>query len=288
MQPSQRAWAGIWSAALAGALILISPAALLGAARAEGPDLLYSRLPAAEHPDPIWVSAAELGKEGHLDFRLLGQPAAARWQRIEPYLKRLPVSKEGVGEASEEDCTASDVSSWPSPVHPPDDGLLPLIRGAQAAFSGTVVERTLGFFLGAPATLLTIELDEIFKIEPPVQAARRLYLLYPQARFTVAGRVFCGRHQQGAEAPPVGSRLIVLGQNPPLDREGLLLRVNLEELVLEASDGTLVLPPNLKRDDEMLGIKKPDELLAKLRLGFQRLEAPERPVRQSLGTEGLP
>jgi hypothetical protein len=249
------------------ATILGFSIAALGASPPETPSLLYSRL--SEHSDPVWVSARKLldGK-GQLRWQLLGDQAADKWRRNEPYLNLLEGSVKDVQEVAENRCTVFEVSTWPSAVHPPDDGFLPLLRGARAAFVGTVVESTPGFLLGSPATVLTVHIDESWRLVSP---SSYLLVAYPEARFAVGGRVVCGRHQRGALAPKPGQTLVVLSQGLPLDRDGRLVRASMQELITVLDKKTLRLPPNLAGDDEMAEITDFDELLAKIRLGFGRL-----------------
>jgi hypothetical protein len=258
--------------ALLAAMSLGIPVASLGSPPTEPPGRIYSYLPPSEHPDPIWVSAKELlGSKGQLDWQPLGHRAAEKWRRNEPYLNRPKGLAEGLQEVPEEACSVFEVSSWPSSVHPPDDGLLALLRGARVALVGTVVEKTPGFLLGSPATLLTVKIDESWRL-PPSSVSPHLLIAYPEARFAVGGRVICGRHQKGAVAPEPGQTLVILAQGLPFDREGRLFGASLQELVVSAGGKTLSLPPNLARDDEMLGITTLDQFLAKIRLGFERLE----------------
>ncbi len=262
--------------ALLTAMSLGFPVASLGSPPTEPPGRLYSHLPPSEHPDPIWVSAKELlGGKGQLDWQPLGNRAAEKWRRTEPYLNRRNSLAEGLQKVPEEACTVSEVSSWPSPVYPPDDGLLALLRGARAALVGTVIEKTPGFLLGSPATLLTVKIDESWRL-PTSSASPHLLVAYPEARFAVGGRVICGKHQEGALAPEPGQTLVLLGQGIPLDRDGRLVRASLQELIVVADGKTLTLPSNLARDDEMVGITTLDQLLAKVRLGFEHLGADSR------------
>jgi hypothetical protein len=259
--------------ALLAAMSLGAPVASLGSPPAEPPGRLYSHLPPSEHPDPIWVSAKELlGSKGQLEWQPLGNRAAEKWKRTEPYLNRRNGLAEGLQEVPEDACTVSEVATWPSSVQPPDDGLLVLLRGARAALVGTVIEKTPGFLLGSPATLLTVKVDESWRL-PSSSASPYLLVAYPEARFAVDGRVICGKHQEGAVAPEPGQTLVILGQGLPLDRDGHLIRASLQELIVVADGKTLSLPSNLARDDEMVGITTLDQLLAKIRLGFEHLGA---------------
>lgn len=273
MERSRSSIAFFGGVALSFAMSLGAPAPSLGGSPPETPGLLYSYLSPSEHPDPIWVSARQLlGSKGQLDWRLLGEQAADKWRRNEPYLPRVSGQAGAVQDATEEACTVSEVSTWPSPVHPPDDGFLDLLRGARAAFAGTVVEKIPGFLLGSPATVLTVKIDESWRLAPPLAASPYLLVAYPEARFVLDGRVVCGRHQEGAVAPEPGQTIVVLGQGPPLDREGRLIRASLQELIVVPDGKTLALPRNLARDDEMVGITTLGQLLAKIRLGFDRLK----------------
>jgi hypothetical protein len=206
-----------------------------------------------------------------LDWQPLGNRAAEKWRRNEPRLSHWNGLPEGLQEVPEKACTVFEVASWPSPVHPPDDGLLALLGGARVAIVGTVIEKTPGFLLGSPATLLTVKIDESWRLPPA--ASPYLLVAYPEARFAAGGRVICGRHQKGAVAPEPGQTVVFLGQGLPFDRDGRLFGASLPELIVAADGQTLSLPPNLARDDEMEGVTTLDPLLSKIRLGFERLEA---------------
>lgn len=213
MEQSRSPIAFFGGVALLVAISLAIPAASLASPPIEPPGRLYSHLPPSEHPDPIWVSARELlGGKGQFDWQALGKHAADKWRRTEPYLNRRSDSAAGVQGVPEEACSVSEVSSWPSPVHPPEDGLLALLRGARVAVVGTVVEKTPGFLLGSPATVLTVKIDESWRL--PSSASSHLLVAYPEARFAVGGRVICGRHQKGAVTPEPGQTLVILGQAP--------------------------------------------------------------------------
>lgn len=257
--------------ALLAAISLAIPVASPASPPTTPPGRLYSHLPPSEHPDPIWVSAQELlGSKGQLNWQALGNHAADKWRRNEAYLNRRSDIDAGVRDVPEDACSVSEVSSWPIPVRPPDDGLLALLRGARTAVVGTVVEKTPGFLLGSPATVLTVKIDESWRL--PSSVSTHLLVAYPEARFAVGGRVICGKHQKGAAAPEPGQTLVILGQTPPMDREGQLIRASLQELIVAPDGTTLSLPPNLASDDELVGITTVDQLLAKIRLGFEHLK----------------
>lgn len=260
--------------ALVSAVSLGIPAAALGGPPAETPGRLYSHLPASEHPDPIWVSAEQLLDGEGVNWHVLGSSAADKWKRTEPYLNRFSGAADGVQKVSEQACSVFEVSSWPSPVHTPKDGLLALLRGARVALVGTVVEKTPGFLLGTPATVLTVKVDESWRLSPPFSASPYFMVAYPEAQFAIGGRVVCGKHQRGASAPEPGQTLVVLGQELPLDREGRLIRASLQELVVAADGETLSLPPNLAKDDEMVGITTLSQLLTKIRPLWRSITRP--------------
>lgn len=279
MRRHHTAWRTIAGrASLAAAILALGLDAPL-VAQAEAPRLLYSHLPPSEHSAPIWVAADELlGKGDGPDWQVLGAGYAQTWERAAGELNRLPSRASGVQEVGQEQCTVStnSLTGWRSPVQPPDDGLLPLIKGERAGFVGTVVEQTPGFLFGVPVTLLTVEIDDAFHLEETVRPiAGHLYLAYPEAHFAVRGRVICGEHEKGAEPPEVGTKLVVMAQQGPLDQEGVLLKVHVEELIIVNRDDSLTLPPNLERDDRMRSIVSLGGLLDEIHRVYEApLEAP--------------
>lgn len=268
--------------ALLAASVLLAPRSAAGdgapgdtSSVGTGPSILYSRLDPSERPDPIWVSATELADErGGLSWDMLDAPSAERWKRIEP--ETDAETKAGGDELAliqrveETACPFKDVSSWPSPVRPSVDGLQALIEGAEAAFAGTVVERTPGFLIGKIATVLTVEVTETFRAGTTAAALSPVYVAYPQGRFRVAGKVFCGRHQKGPDAPEVGSNVLVLAQSAPIDDRSSLFQISVQEIASQSPENELILPQTL-REDERIGTPGSwQEFLDVVRRGFSR------------------
>lgn len=255
------------------------------------PSILYSRLSASEHPDPIWVSATELTDDrGNLDWDMLGDVAAKRWRRIEPETEIA--RKEGldgdalVRRASESECPVTDVSSWPSAARRSGERPPSFIEGAQAAFAGTVVERTPGFLIGKVATVLTVEVTETFVTDDPTADASPLYVAFPQGRFNVAGKVFCGKHQKGPDAPEVGSSVLVLSQHAPIDEEASLFQVSVDEIASMSPDGQLVLPEVMREDERIDEPVSWQQLLERVRGAFEKQVPLRGSSDDSAGEEG--
>lgn len=238
------------------------------------PGLLYSNLPPEEYPEPIWVPAEELlGEGGELRLGRMAPNEARQLERAIATIGRNSESPGGFFEVETAACAVTTVSSWPDGPPQPRDGLLSLLAGAKAVLFGTVSARSSGFLFGSPATLLELELDATSVRAAPFSDASHLYLAYPQASFSLAGTVFCGRHHRSATLPAVGSRILLLAQATPIDREGLVLQPSLKELIVADAEGNLVLPENLQRDDELVGISTLEELQAKVTLGLAKRES---------------
>lgn len=237
------------------------------------PRIVYSHLGASEHPDPIWVAATELADEwGDLNWDMLGTRAAKRWRRaeIEVAAKTHLEGDAVVRRASESECAVKDVSSWPSPARMSRDHPPAFIEGSKAAFGGTVVKRTPGFLIGSVATVLTVQVTETFAAAAPATNVSRLYVAYPQGRFSVGGKVFCGKHQKGPDAPEVGSRVLVLSQHAPIDERASLFQVSVDEIASMRPDGELILPQAMKANEHIGEAPTWQELIERVHRAFSR------------------
>lgn len=236
----------------------------------EKPPVFYSNLPETARTAPIWVSA-EQAAEGvgtnELRWDLFSSTDTDRLRSTLPYL-RLETGQErrGVVPIEEEDCIVQLARHWPRSVAPPHDGLLDLLLGAKAVFSGTITAITPGFLFGAPVSMLTVSLDDKSVIAEAYTPSPRIYVPYPQARFAIGGLAFCTPEQEAQ--PEVGYRIFVFPQFGPADREGLVVTGGTEVIVFADEEGHLLLPENLQRDGEMTGTVSYSELERKIGLGL--------------------
>jgi hypothetical protein len=250
----------------------------------EAPGVLYSNVSGVV--GPIWVSAAELTRGGGgIRWGLLAKNQAEDWQRTLRLLPRLETKGTGIHEVAEENCKVfSNDLTWPSVHEPIRSDLLALVRTSKEVFAGTVVAHTPGFLAGSLATVLTVEVTDGLRFEPPAQARSVLYVAYPQAHFVMGGLVFCGNHLKGGHLPEVGSRILVLSHYPPADTDNSLLRVS-EPEVFSAFDGSnLFLPPDLKYSVALKGVSSFNELLETVR--HLLAEPPELRTKSGQANDG--
>ncbi len=228
------------------------------------PSMLYSNV---AYPDPIWVSAAEMIKDSkQIQWELLGKNDAENWRRSVPDLNHLQTKQSIIEEVSKDKCSQLEVElTWPTVDSSIKGDFAALLKESKEVFAGTVVSRTPGFLVGAPATVLKVDVTEGLRFEENIHDHAVLYVAYPQAYFSMRGLVVCGDHQKGAHLPEVGSRILVLSHYPPMDANYSLLQVAVQEVISGPETGTLNLPPNLEDSPELQGISSFDDLLEHVR-----------------------
>lgn len=109
------------------------------------------------------------------------------------------------------------------------------ITSARVIASGTVKRVTPGFFW-TPASL--VELDHLDKIKIGTSYSALhdvLYIRIPYARFAIGDHEYCRDLGPNAYAPRVGDKLLVFAYNPPLDAEGKLLYLSLDDVIVQPS-----------------------------------------------------
>lgn len=252
----------------------------------EAPQVLYSKLDPAEYSDPVWVAASELVEgDSAPAWQLLGTRAAETWASKEPTLRQDAALKGRVAAVpEEEDCgVMHNRLTWSSGAQRARGGLAPFFDTATGVFAGTVVGHTPGFYLGALATVLTIDVSETLRGLSETEVPPYLHAVYPQARFALDGRIYCARHETGPGLPPVGSNVVVLTHHPAADEQGVLFKVSVDEVLGVTPEGAVLVPEALEAETPFAEVTSWEELLAAVR---SLTEDPEGSGKPELSEKG--
>ncbi len=245
------------------AAVLISSMAL----EAQSPSIIEPKAERHEGP-PLWISAeavvdaqkvVDLDRIDSISVRMnvekqrqeLGGnwPADQSNQGEEPSVVPIPFSeckhtqyvveeREGFGSTA----TLSDLAS-----------------NSQSIFRGTIRSIDLGFDSGVPGALLSIEVSDVIKGPAPQPVA---YILYPVARFKIGPFHFCNA-TKGFE-PHEGDEILLFDFMGPGDRDDLLFRPFMDQILFQTQSGTLVLPAQLKNSPELKTAHSLADVVARL------------------------
>jgi len=250
---------GFRNALLGLGLALCIPSLTTATPQGDAPAILKSS--GDDYKEPIWVSGEAFAKTGtEPDWSLLGvntrssvetlldlQKDQSRIRREKASGSRTELKKE----VAAAECSSSVVTSGPSSGNAPTESFLDLLRHSTGIYSGKVTGVTPGFFLGAPASLLRVEVDRVFKEGSAYQGTTELYVYHPFARFALGPYVFCSGANDHVFEPEIGGKVLLFVDGPPLDKEGLLVTPKREQIFYESAEGKLVLPERLRTDDEL-------------------------------------
>lgn len=99
---------------------------------------------------------------------------------------------------------------------PPDPTLDQLFTHSEVVFNGTVRGRAQGFYLGAPSTLYSVEVDKVWKGSHAIPADDMVFIALPQATIELAGGVrLCNRTKRSPGQPLPGGRILVFSHSEP-------------------------------------------------------------------------
>lgn len=243
--------------------VLISSLAL----EAQSPSIIEPRAERHEGP-PLWISAEEvadaqkvidLEKIDSISLRMnvekqrkeLGGswPADKSLQDEKPSVVPIPISeckhmqvvmeeREGMGSTA----TLSDLAS-----------------NSKSIFRGTIRSIDLGFDAGVPGSLLSMEVSEVIKGPAPQPLA---YISYPVARFKIGPFHFCNA-TKGFE-PHEGDEVLLFDYMGPGDRDDLLFRPFMDQILFQTRSGTLFLPAQLKNSPELKTAHSLADVVARL------------------------
>jgi hypothetical protein len=209
---------------------------------------------------PVWVPANEaVNSAGVLDPQKL--PNNAPWHdRTERSVSASTTGHSDVNEPCQS-VTVFDESGFGSTA----TSIRGLVRLAKRVAVGTVIEIVPGFYDGLPASLIRMSVRS-----PSGATEGDAFFVYPSARFTANGRVFCRIDSQYAELPTVGDRVVLFG-TATVDPGGQLFVPKSHEIIREHA-GQLFMPRQLAHDPDLQSLSTFGEITTKLQLLGQKVE----------------
>jgi len=236
------------------------------------PDVIESRWAGPADP-PLWVSAqAAVDPDSILSWNLLGR------ERSSLLRGAVEAQQEQVENAGPRQAGAPDLSVRPIPAAECKDSILnsedegavvsfrKLVDGAQRVLRGVVRSVEPGFFAGDPATLLTLEVEEVVRESAPSNVTR-IHLAYPTAHFAIGPYRFC--HGEKSYLPAAGDRVLFFDALGPMDPEGRFFATQRRQVFFEDRAGGLILPDVMKKDRELAGRTSLDEIVSRVRRQLQ-------------------
>ena len=127
-----------------------------------------------------------------------------------------------------------------------------IIRGVIPLFDG--------FYRGTPASLLGVEVSDVIKGDSPTSP---LYIDYSVASFKIGPYRFCNGNK-GFEPRP-GDEVLMFDYIGPTDRDGVLYAPSFEQLFFQRSQGTFIVPINLKNTPGLEEASSLDDVVDRLR-----------------------
>lgn len=116
--------------------------------------------------------------------------------------------------------------------------------------------RSVGFSLGAPISLLGVEVSEVLKGPAPKSP---FYVDYPVARFRIGPLTFCNLNK-GFEPQP-GDEILLFAYSGAVGRDEVLYAPRLDQMLFQGQDGTLFLPSPLKETPEVKAARTLDNVV---------------------------
>lgn len=243
-------------------------------AREETPGVFYSAV--EERASPLWVSA-DLARtpQNQIDWKLFPPNESASLRRQLAVQERLKATEgarsltafQASGQEAVEDdnCVTYEKTFHHLSGELKAPGLQGLLASARGIYSASIVDISHGFFHGSPASVLKLDLGEIWKTDERLPVAEELFAVYPFARFAIGEGVFCSGVPGSLPQLEIGQRVIVFITSDPLDRQRTLVWADPEHLIVEMDDGGIFLPQALKNDIELFPVKSFGEVETLLR-----------------------
>jgi len=209
---------------------------------------------------PAWVPASEaVNSSGVLDPQKL--PTNAPWHdRTE---RSVSASTAGHSDTDEpcQSVSVFDESGFGSTA----TSIRGLVRIAKRLAVGTVVEIIPGFYDGLPASLIRMSARSASGANE-----NDAFFVYPSARFTANGRVFCRIDPQYIDMPIIGDRVVLFG-TATVDPGGQLFIPKSHEIIREHA-GQLFISQQLAHDPDLQSLSTFGEITTKLQLLGQKVE----------------
>lgn len=218
------------------------------------PELIESDVEGYVGP-PLWVSArAAMDKKTILKQGLLGEGTFLD-ELIEE--QRGEIEREGGRSKSLEtelklrtldqgNCTARILLSDHLNDQSPAQSFRDLLEHSKHILEGTVVASEVGFYRGAPASLLNVKVDRWLRASDEYKEITHLYVYHSAAHFMIGPYEFCG-HSPGLE-PRAGDKIMVFDFAGLAEGKQNLLTPGDDKVFAQTSSGRLLLPMQLRQD----------------------------------------
>jgi len=212
---------------------------LSGATRAhagEIPSILWSQHDTAK---AAWVAADRATVGGQIDWSLFGDLEAA-------------VLRGAIARAKGKECASIGTLRKEIVGAGVANSLEDLAGNSVAVFEGTVVDRSVGFADGTPATLLQVRVDKVFKANPQFAIAGTgdlLYVAYPVAELDLKGLKFCKSDELLLkEIPRAGDKVLTFPLTGPLNEDRNMIYLNSQEIFVQKAGGDFSVPQRWRKD----------------------------------------
>ncbi|HEX5715953.1 MAG TPA: hypothetical protein VF179_07325 [Thermoanaerobaculia bacterium] len=247
-------------------LALLASGASSGAAQpAEMPRVIEPKVERKSGP-AFWVSAeAAMNRGTVLDWSLVGEDGSLLVQIVERQGKAL--AERGRGKVSNQEiqwlpaseCTESILLTPHHGGEGPSGTFRDLREQSQSIWKGRIAAIEPGFFSGAPAALLRVEVLDVVR-ESKSSPRKQAFVQHPVARFKIGDYRFCSGYS-GFE-PKVGDRILVFDYAGPIGRGDLLFAPRMEQTFFETAEGDLFLPESLRQDDDLWTAKNLEDVIS--------------------------
>ncbi len=202
----------------------------------EIPSILWSQ---HDTNKAAWVTADRATVGGQIDWSLFGDLEAA--------VLRCAITR-GKGK----ECAAIGTLRKEIVGAGVANSLEDLARNSVAVFEGTVIDRSVGFADGIPATLLQVKVDKVVKAGPQLAIAGAgdlLYVAYPVAELDLKGLKLCKSDELLLkEIPKTGDKILALPLAGPLNEDRNMIYLNSQEIFVQKSGGDFDVPQRWKKD----------------------------------------
>ena len=230
---------------------------------AQSPRIIEPKIERSQGP-PLWISAeAVADAENMVDLDRLGSRVLSRnvekqrqfWgDRIE--LGKILLQGRKPHIAAIPRCTCASEFAVTHRQDNPSDTLDDLLTHSRSILRGTIRSIAWGFSFGVPSSLLELEISETVQGLAP---RAPVYLDYPVAHFRIGPFSFCNLNQ-GFEPRP-GDEVLLFDYKGPVDREDVFYVPGLRNIAFQDRDGALILPPQLKDDPDLEGVRTLDDMV---------------------------
>jgi hypothetical protein len=202
----------------------------------EIPSILWSQHDTAK---AAWVTADRATVGGQMDWSLFGDLEAA-------------VLRGAIARDKGKECTSIGTLRKEIVGSGVANNLEDLARNSVAVFEGTVVDRSVGFADGTPATLLQVRVEKMIKASPQFAVAGAgaiLYVAYPVAELDLKGLKLCKSDDLLLkEIPKAGDRILALPLAGPLNEDRNMVYLNSQEIFVQYAGGDFGVPQRWRKD----------------------------------------